>query len=105
MSNKRFMIIFVECMYLLHIIKAVEKFPRNIPRRRNFWQHMINAMLPNRLYCKLTDAEFGDENTLVVMEFPHQRSDVFILNRVCEKILRSFPCVHFAIVETQTENF
>ncbi len=100
MSNKRFMIISTDGMYLLHIIKSVENFPRNIPQRRTFWQNMINAMLPGRLYCRRTDADLRDENTIVLMEFPHQRSDVFILNRVCSKILRSYPYVHFSIIET-----
>ena len=105
MSNKRFMIISSDCMYLLHIIKSVENFPRNIPQRRSFWQNMINAMLPGRLYCRRTDADLRDENTIVVMEFPHERSDAFILSHVCSKILRSFPCVHFSIIETESENF
>jgi hypothetical protein len=94
------MIIFADGMYLIHIIKSVENFPRNIPRRRSFWQNMINAMLPGRLYCRRTDADLRDENTIVLMEFPYQRSDVFILNRVCSKILRHYPYVHFSIIET-----
>jgi hypothetical protein len=100
------MIIFADGMYLIHIIKcSAEDFPRNIPQRRSFWQNMINAMLPGRLYCRRTDAGTRDENTIVVMEFPHERSDAFILSHVCSKILTSFPYVYFSIIETKSENF
>lgn len=90
-------------MYLLHILKTRD-LPRTIPRRATFWKHLLDNHLPLRLYCRIPKKPYPrDENTVVILEFPYEYTDTFLLQHACSKIMQTFLTIGFAITEDLLE--